>query len=79
MNRDAIRDNVHLLLSVRGISQTAFANRLGVTRQRVTQMVDRPTERSLSAIADALSVPVEWLSDPAIAGKTVEELKGERK
>lgn len=76
MDRDTIRDNVHLLLSVRGISQTALANRLGVTRQRVTQMMDRPTDRSLSAIAGALSVPVEWLEDPGLAGKTVEELRG---
>jgi len=76
MNRDVIGNNVRLLLSVRGESQTEFAGRLGVTRQRVTQMMDRPTERSLTAIAEALAVPVEWLSDPALAGKTVEELRG---
>lgn len=78
MNRDVIGNNVRLLLSVRGESQTEFAGRLGVTRQRVTQMMDRPTERSLTAIAGALSVPVEWLTDPGLAGKTVEELRGER-
>ncbi len=77
MNRDQIAANVRLILSCRGISQVAFARLLGVTRQRVTQMIDHPTKNNLAAISAALGVPVEWLSDPALAGKTVEELRGD--
>ena len=77
MIRDQIAANVRLLLSCRGITQVAFARALGVSRQRVTQMIDHPTKNNLAAISAALTVPVEWLTDPALAGKTVEELRGE--
>ncbi len=76
MNRDLIEANVLLLLRVRGQGQADLARAMGLSRGRVGQMLARPTERSLAAIAEALAVPVECLTDPGLAGKTVEELIG---
>lgn len=75
MNRDTIESNVRLLLQVRGLTQADLGRAIGVRRERVGQMLARPTARSVAAIATALEVPVEWLEDPALAGRTVEELR----
>ena len=77
MNRDIIESNVKLLISVRGISQTNLAALMGVSRQRVIQIIDRPTKRGVAAIAAALSIPAEWLTDEHLADKSIRELRGE--
>jgi len=77
MNRDLLAENVRLLLGVRGLTQAELARSMGASRERVTQIMNIPTEASVGRIAGALGVPVEWLSDPALAGKTVTELRGE--
>lgn len=77
MNRDQIEANVKLLISVKGISQTNLAALMGVSRQRVIQIIDRPTKRGVAAIAATLAVPADWLTDPNLAEKSAKELRGE--
>lgn len=78
MTRDTIESNVRLLLGIRGLTQADLARAIGVRRERVGAMLARPTQASAGRIAEALRVPVKWLSDPALAGKTVAELRGDK-
>ena len=79
--RELIAENTRLLMSLRGVSQAALGRVMGVSQQYVERMLRIPyrglSGAAVERIAVALGVPVEWLSDPALAGKTVEELRGE--
>jgi len=80
--RGVISGNIKLLMQVRSLTQRDLATRLGTTQAYVGQLLSPPhaklSEAAVERIAAALGVPVEWMSDPALAGKTVEELRGEK-
>lgn len=81
MSRAIAAANIRLIMSIRGISQEALGSLLGTTQGYVWQLLSPPHKRlsraAIGRVAAALGVPVEWMSDPALAGKTVEELRGD--
>lgn len=80
-SRGPIAANIDLVMRVRGVSQTDLGQRLGVSQAYVGQLLAAPhaklSEAAVGRVAEALGVPVEWLEDPGLAGKTVEELRGD--
>lgn len=80
MTRAETAGNIRLLMSVRGITQEALGKALGTRQNYVAQMLTPPHTRlsgaAVGRVASVLGVPVEWLEDPALAGKSVVELRG---
>jgi len=76
--RDLIDSNVRLILRIRDMSQASLAGLMGITPSRVGSILAAPTERTVSAMAKALRVPAEWLTDPDLSKRSVQDLRGER-
>lgn len=78
--RGVIADNITLLIRIKEITQRDLAQRLGTSQAYIGQLLTPPhaklSEAAVERVAKALAVPVVWLEDPGLAGKTVEELRG---
>jgi transcriptional regulator with XRE-family HTH domain len=78
--RVVVAENIRLLMSLRGVLQSALGQAMGVSQQYVERMLRTPyrglSGAAVGRVAAALGVPVEWLSDPALAGRSVNELRG---
>jgi transcriptional regulator with XRE-family HTH domain len=57
-------ENIRIALKRKGISQSELARRIGVDSQSLQRLLDGRVTKSkhVKAIADALEVPIEWLT-----------------
>lgn len=63
----AFRDRVELALRAKSLTKAALARAIGLSKQRLHQILsgDRPGTERVPDIAQALDVPVEWLTTGA--------------
>jgi len=72
--------NIRLIMGIRGMTQDALGTALGASRAYASQLVHPPysrlSEAAVDRIAEVLNVPPDWLRDPELSKRTVDELKG---
>ena len=80
MNRAQVADNIKVIMGIRGMTKDALGKALGASRAYAHQLLKEPysrlSEGAVDRIATALRVPPEWLRDPELSKRTVDELKG---